>query len=270
LKKHLDSSHADLHLCQPDQHKSCGWCCGLYNVGDASREALVRKLRARTEKFSETERTVSAIQDFSDKITRAEKSQLLDATFYSCEFVGFLDDDEVQVGCMLHPLAGENKSIDWRGLSFHGTMACQGLFCRSYRELSPAEKGVVLGTIRDWYVYGLVISDADYAKSFFRLAEERLGRQLDLPRLLVPPASKLVHEFFHWKVDWPYRNHDSNPKPCGASSVSSAKQAIHGHKSPALMDLMFGCLDSKFRSRADHRCAEQKVDQLFSCLDKLV
>lgn len=266
----MDSSSADLHLCQPETQKSCGWCCGLYNVRDASKEALIPKLRARTEEFAKVERSVAAIQYFSEKITGEEQSQFLDEEFHSCEFVGFLDSDETRVGCMLHPLARGNKSIDYRGLSFHGAMACQGFFCRSYRELSGAEKRVILGTIRDWHLYGLVISDADYVKSFFSLTEERLGRQLDLPRLLVPPASELVHEFFYWKVDWPFRNHDSNPKPCSASIVSSAKQAIHSQRSPALMDLMFGCLGSKFKSRAEHRCAEQKVDQLFSCLDKLV
>lgn len=270
INRNVDSSKADVHLCQPDLQKSCGWCCGLYNVRDASKEALVRKLRARTEKFAATDRTVNGIKDFSDKTAAAEESQLLDATFYSCEFVGFLDSGETRVGCMLHPLAGGNKSIDFRGLSFHGSMACRGYFCRSYRELSPAEKGVVLGTIRDWYLYGLVISDADYAKSFFGLAEERLGRQLDLSRLLVPPASELVHDFFHWKVDWPYRNHNSKPKPCSVSTGSGAKQADNTQESPALMDVILGCLGSKFRSRAEHSRAQEKIHQLFSRLSKLL
>ncbi|MGD8255115.1 MAG: hypothetical protein PVJ11_06830 [Syntrophobacterales bacterium] len=213
---------------------------------------------------------MTAIQRFSESTKRKEQSRLLDPEFYSCEFVGFLDSGETRVGCMLHPLAHGNQSIDWRGLSFHGAMACQGFFCRSYRELSSAEKWVILGTIHDWYLYGLVISDADYARAFFRLVEERLGRQIDPAFLVAPPASRLVHEFFHWKIDWPYRDHDSNPVPCSSLPCSSADQAIDGQEFPAAIDMMFGCLGSRFRSRAEYRSAQQRVDQLFSRLNKLV
>jgi hypothetical protein len=34
--------------------------------------------------------------------------------------------------------------------------------------------------------------------------------------------------------------------------------------------VMFACLGSRFRSRAEHRSAQQRVDQLFSRLNKLV
>jgi hypothetical protein len=213
---------------------------------------------------------VTAIQQFSEKILKREQSKLLDPEFYSCEFVGFLDGGETRVGCMLHPLAQGNQSTDLRGLSFHGGMACQGFFCRSYRELSSAEKWIILETIHDWYLYGLVISDADYVKSFFRLTEKRLGRQIDPANLVTPPALQLVHEFFHWKIDWPYRNHDSNPIHCNSSPSSTVHKAFDGQESPAAIDMMFACLGSSFRSRAEHRRARQMVDQLFSRLNKLV
>jgi hypothetical protein len=266
----VEASPSDLHLCQPGSRKSCGWCCGLYNTHNANRNSLVRKLRTRTKEFARTDRNVTAIQQFSEKILKREQSKLLDPEFYSCEFVGFLDGGETRVGCMLHPLAQGNQSTDWRGLSFHGGMACQGFFCRSYRELSSAEKWIILETIHDWYLYGLVISDADYVKSFFRLTEKRLGRQIDPANLVTPPALQLVHEFFHWKIDWPYRNHDSNPIHCNSSPSSTVHKAFDGQESPAAIDMMFACLGSSFRSRAEHRRARQMVDQLFSRLNKLV
>jgi hypothetical protein len=34
--------------------------------------------------------------------------------------------------------------------------------------------------------------------------------------------------------------------------------------------MMFACLGSKFSSRAEHRSAQQRVDRLFSRLNKLV
>ena len=214
------------HLCQPDGRKSCAWCCGLYNVHHAGRDALIRKLWTRTAGFAATERTVAAIQHFSEKTKREEQAQYLDPDFYSCEFIGFLDDLETRVGCMLHPLARGNMGIDWRGLSFHGAMACKGFFCRSFRQLSSAESSVILGAIQDWYLYGLAISDASYAKSFFLLAAEKLGQVIDLAKLLAPPASELVHEFFHWKISWPYRNRNSitrgfnRPEPPAAGTLA--------------------------------------------------
>jgi len=270
LRNHVDASPSDLHLCQPESQKSCGWCCGLYNTHHASRNELVCKLRARTKEFATTNRNLAAIQRFSETTREKEKDRFFDPDFYACEFVGFLDSGETRVGCMLHPLAQGNQSIDWRGLSFHGAMACQGFFCRSYRELSRIEKWVILGTIHDWYLYGLIISDTDYARTFFQLVEERVGQSIDTVNLVAPPASRLVHEFFHWKIDWPYRNHDPNPIPCSSFPFSRADQANDGQESSATLDLMFACLDSKFRSRAERRSAEQRVDQLFSRLTKLI
>lgn len=270
FKKEFDASPSDFHLCQPESQKSCGWCCGLYNTQHADRNALVRKLRARTREFARTDRNITAIQRFSETTRENEKARFFDPDFYSCEFVGFLDSGETRVGCMLHPFAPGNQSIDWRGLSYHGAMACQGFFCRSYRELSGVEKQVILGTIHDWYLYGMVISDADYARAFFRLAEERLGRHIDPALLVAGPASRLVHAFFHWKIDWPYRNTNPNPVACSSAPSFGADQATAGQESPAAIDMMFACLGSRFRSRAEHRSAQQMVDQLFSRLNKLL
>jgi hypothetical protein len=246
----------------------------LYNVQDLSKDSLIRKLRARREKFANTERTVSAILHFSDLIIKDEQSQRPDPDFYSCEFVGFLDPAETQVGCMLHPLAQGNQSIDWRGLSFHGAMACQGFFCRSFRELSSEEKRVVLDTVHGWYLYGLVISDVDYAKSFFRMADENLGRRVALEKLRTPPASELVHDFLHWKIDWPFRKLGTSVTGAETSRVVGVKHDPGGEQplqeTLAPIDLFFKSLGSEFQSVAERRNAEQMVDQLFSLLGTML
>lgn len=264
----------DPHLCQPDEQKSCAWCCGLYNSHNVSRDALVRKLKARTEEFARTNRTVAAIHHFSEKTREKEQSQLLDPGFYSCEFVGFLEEEETRVGCMLHPLARGNQGIDYRGLSFHGAMACQGFFCRSYRELSTAEKKVILGTVNDWFLFGLVISDVDFSRSFFRLAEERLGRHIDPARLAVPPASKLVYEFFHWKIDWPYRSSGPELESVCTPGVLGAKRDFGGqepeHQALSPLDKILISLRSKFQSHSERMSAEEKIDHLFCLLSKVV
>jgi hypothetical protein len=177
---------------------------------------------------------VEAILYFSESNREKEKSQLLDPEFYSCEFVGFLNEAETRVGCMLHPLARGNGGTDWRGLSFHGAMACQGFFCRSYRELSPVQKKIILSTVNDWFLFGLVISDADLILSFFRLVEEN---SIDPATLLVAPASRLVHEFFH---------------------------------SLAPSDKIFMSPSCEFRSPPEPKSAEEKVKRFFSRLSKEV
>ena len=194
----------------------------------------MRKLRARTEEFTRTRRTAEAILYFSESNREKEKSQLLDPEFYSCEFVGFLNAEETLVGCMLHPLARGNGGTDWRGLSFHGAMACQGFFCRSYRELSPVQKEIILATVNDWFLFGLVISDADLIHSFFRLVEEN---SIDPATLLVAPASQLVHEFFH----------SLDP-----------------------LDKILISLSCKSRSPSERKSAAEKVNRFFSRLSKAV
>ena len=229
----MSTEYSGPHLCQPDKQKSCAWCCGLYNCYDRSKSELARKLRTRTEEFARTRRTVAGILSFSENIREKEKLKLVDPEFYSCEFVGFLNEEETLVGCMLHPLARGNGGTDWRGLSFHGTMACQGFYCRSYRELSPFQKQIILSTVDDWFLYGLLISDADFIHSFFRLVEEN---SLDPAALLTAPALKLLEEFFN-SLD-----------PLNQNFVSPS---------------------SKFLSLSEGKRAEEKLKLLFSRLRKV-
>jgi hypothetical protein len=267
----LTSQSVDLHLCQPDEQKSCAWCCGLYNTHVASRAGLARKLRARTDEFARTRRTLEGILNFSERIKEKEKSQLLDPEFYSCEFVGFLNEEETRVGCMLHPLAHGNGGKDWRGLSFHGAMACQGFFCRSYRELSTIQKEIVLSSVNDWFLFGLVISDADFIHGFFSLLAENL---IDTGTLLRPAPAKLVHEFFYWKIDWPYRNSGARPKSIASRASLGTREDIPGQEPEkqalAPVDQIFVSLSSKFSSPAERLRAEEKVNRLLDRLCKVV
>jgi hypothetical protein len=214
---------------------------------------------------------VEGVLYFSEKHREREKSHLLDPEFYACEFVGFLNEEETRVGCMLHPHARGNGGRDWRGLSFHGAMACQGFFCRSYRELNPVQKEIVLSTVNDWFLFGLVISDADFIHSFFRLVEEN---HIDPATLLTTPVSKLVHEFFHWKIDWPYRKRGSKPKTFASRTVLGTKKDIYRQEPEqqalAPLDQIFVSLSSTFTSPSERKSAAEKVNNLFTRLSKVV
>jgi hypothetical protein len=153
-------------------------------------------------------------------------------------------------------------------------MACKGFFCSAFRELSSGEKKVILGTVQDWYLYGLVISDVDFTKSFFRLAEERLGRRIDPARLLTPAASELLHDFFHWKIDWPFRQPGYNPICTKTSPMLGGKYDDGGgensQQSTTPIDRIFKSLGSEFRSAWERQRAKQMVEQLFSLLGRIV
>jgi hypothetical protein len=235
---------------------------------------LCRKLRRRTERFAGTERTVEAILAFAEKTTSEEHSHKIDPDFYSCEFIGFLDSEESRVGCMLHPLYPGNESVDWRGVSFHGTMACQGFFCRSNRELSDAEKRIILNTIQDWYLYGLVISDADYVKTFFSMLQVKLGRAVEPKRFLSSQATAVMHEFFQWKIGWPFKRPETQVRGsigCHTfleEQLPVQQESVKEPLSP--VELIFRSLHSEFRSHSERNRAGQMVDNLFSRLAKLV
>ncbi len=261
-------------LCQPDDKKSCAWCCGLYNVRDSNREALIHILRARTASFAETERSARAIQYFSERTKSVENVELVDPEFFFCEFLGFLDTSETRVGCMLHPQARGNGGLDWRGLSFYGSMACRGFFCRSHRELNRAEKRVLLEIIQDWYLYGLVVSDPDYTKSFFHLASQKLGNRFDMTRLLTPPASEVAYRFFSWKIDWPHKNKVSIPPGLSDSRLSAARHTDRkrnpAQQSLTAVDQIFNSLGTDFRTPRERRKAELEVERLLSRLQKVI
>lgn len=200
-----------LLLCQPDNRKGCAWCCGLYNVTVSGRGELVRRLRRRTERFSLVPRTGDGILRYGGETREEERLELVDPDFYSCEFVGFLNMDETRVGCLLNPRSPGNEGVDWRGLSFHGGAACSGFFCRASRELTGGERKIIIGTVDDWYLYGLLISDIDYIRRFFRLLEESFGRPLDPEWIHQPDARSVLLEFFRWKIE-PPRSLSSTPE----------------------------------------------------------
>lgn len=203
MEARIECGAGGLLLCQPDDRKGCAWCCGLYNVRESGRDALIRRLRRRTERFSLAPRTVDGILRYAEETKGEERLEFLDPDFYSCEFAGFLNREETRVGCLLNPLSPGNKGVDWRGLSFHGGSACSGFFCRAFRELTEGERKITLETVDDWYLYGSLISDIDYLKSIFRLAEEAVGRPLDPGWMLHPDARSVLLEFFRWRTDPP-------------------------------------------------------------------
>ncbi len=197
-----------IHLCQPDAGKSCGACCGLYNWADSSRESLVERLRGRTRRFLHAVRGTEDLPAFSERVRSAEDQAKRYEEIYCCEYLGFLDDEEKRVGCLLHPL--RNGGTDMRDVSFYGQELCAGHLCPSYHYISEAEKQALIYILDDWYLYGLCLTDIDLVKNYFRLISEGVHEMPPPSRFKGGILREIAHRFFSFKTSWPFRSDATN------------------------------------------------------------
>lgn len=196
-------------LCQPDDRKSCGACCGLYNYEDWQKFSLTARLRRRTEKLRSLGRLdPAALQEFSRWVRGTEPGGKLLETIYNCEYLGFLDPQGRRVGCLLHPSLHGGR--DLRGCSFYGADLCAGHFCLSYQKLTDAEKACVVLSLDDWHLYGLCVTDVDLVKAFFAHASALIGAEPRPAVLAHPEVRGRAADFFRLKVSWPFRSPDGS------------------------------------------------------------
>ena len=195
----------DIHLCQPDTSKSCAACCGIYNYVENTRAALSARFEYRTRLFLQVRKKEMSIETYRDVIRHREDSRRIYKTIYTCEFVGFLNEERTRVGCMLHPLS--NGGNDMRDISFYGRDICDGHFCPSYQKLTSSEATIVLMCLDDWYLYGSVITDIDYVKTFLAIAGNNLGEEIsaDVVEKNIR-LREILREYFSLKERWPFRD----------------------------------------------------------------
>lgn len=196
-----------VHLCQPGG-QSCGACCGIYNYADSTRESLVRRFRRRTALYRRLAGPDFDPAAFSHLVMEGEDPTKRYEVIYCCEFVGFLNDEETRVGCLLHPM--QNGGRDLRDASFYGRELCDGHFCPSYTYLAPAEQRALVDLLDDWYLYGLCVTDIDFAKEYFRLVSERVGRMPPPQAFREGPMRQAALAWFELKLTWPFRSPDVN------------------------------------------------------------
>jgi hypothetical protein len=252
------------HLCQPDSRKSCGACCGLYNYRGSSRSNLVQRLKGRTEAFHKIERyTPEALDAFSLWVRGTEPQAKLLETIYNCEFLGFLDSGFKRVGCLLHPCRHAGR--DLRICSFYGAELCDGHLCLSYQKLTREEKGCVILSLDDWYLYGICITDIDLCKSFFALAAQRLGGEPALSVLSRRSVRRAARDFFSLKVTWPYRTDDEGRFGKYCLAEDEYREARIPYEDigcgRSRYDTIFVSLASDFSSAQEIREAERVIDR---------
>jgi len=59
--------------------------------------------------------------------------------------------------------------------------------------------------VQDWYLFGLVITDIDLVKEFFRHVENALGESIKPARLSQPELRHILHDFFSLKEHWQFK-----------------------------------------------------------------
>jgi hypothetical protein len=249
------------HLCQPDEGKSCGACCGIYNYADSTRETLVARLGQRTERFHRDVRTEADLAAFSRAVGAAEDQGRRFEVIYCCEFAGFLDKDRKRVGCLLHP--AQNRGNDLRGISFYGRELCEGHLCPSYSFLGRTEKLALLRILDDWYLYGLCVTDIDQVKGYFGHLADLLGGT-PKPEVFGDEAVRAIaRRFFGFKCDWPFRSSESNR--FGRFYFDGSQHMIRPIDYEALdcgrspFDSLFLSLTSEFRDAGQLREAEAMI-----------
>ncbi len=195
-------------LCQPDAGKSCGACCGLYNYVDSSYSSLTLRLRQRTQRFRKMVRGKDDLKVYAAETLAAEDFRKRYEEIYCCEYLGFLDEEEKRVGCLLHPQ--QNSGLDLRDVSFYGQELCAGHLCPSHYFIPKSQAEILLKIIDDWYLYGLCITDIDMVKTYFRLLGDRIGEELKPNAFDTEKLKKVALRYFVWKIDWPFRSPETN------------------------------------------------------------
>jgi len=254
-----------VHLCQPDAAKSCAACCGIYNYAGNTRAALVRRFEYRSGLMALARRGELSLDDYRSAVRRREDGKRIYKTIYSCEFAGFVDDTRRRVGCMLHPMV--TGGDDLRDVSFYGREICEGHFCPSYQNLAMNEALCVIDVIDDWYLYGVVITDIDFVKTFFRLAQNSLGEEISLEAVKTSPVLRgVLRGYFSLKTAWPYR--DVSKPRFGKYYFAGEEYAVDridygklgADVSP--FDPVFLSLSSCFASKDELDRAEGTIDNL--------
>ncbi|MGC8658472.1 MAG: hypothetical protein ACP5U1_05300 [Desulfomonilaceae bacterium] len=211
-----------MNFCHPDSSKSCAACCGVYNVRDGRRKILNASIRERTRIFRTVTRDIDAIVNFSNHVGSAFDLASLDPEIHVCEYLGFVDLENLTIGCMLHPNAPGNNGIDLRGLCYYGSVACKTFYCPACTGLDFIKRELAQKLIQDWHLYGLVATDINYLSALIGLVELALGEQLDLEFALRDAPAAILGKMFDWKESWPYRGNSTIRRSCYYAKLAEA------------------------------------------------
>lgn len=200
---------------------------------------------------------------YSLKAKALEPERKLLDDIYNCEFLGFLDPGRKRVGCLLHPAVNDGR--DLRDLCFYGRELCSSHLCPSYSHLTEEEKLGVIEALDDWYAYGLVITDIDLVKEFFKHAENLLGEPVKARLLKHPGPKAAMRSFFELKVNWRFSSRESRLGKYYFSYAEYGIARIEYEKNwgiqPSRFDRILVSLASDFHNETELLEAEDLIER---------
>jgi hypothetical protein len=203
------------------------------------------------------------LKAFSQLITESEPQEKIYEVIYCCEYLGFLDDNEKKVGCLLHPI--QNGGEDLRDVSFYGKELCDGHFCPSYYYISRHEKLALLNIIDDWYLYGLCVTDIDLVKEYFRFISDGVGEMPSPDKFHNGQLKQIAHRFFSLKLSWLFRSPETNR--FGKYYFDGSQYMIHHIDYDSLgcersrFDKIFLSLTSQFTNQEELKQGEKIIQE---------
>ncbi len=187
---------------QGGKSASCAACCGMYNWRGFNRDMVRDILSRQTRLFHEWDGTERGIAEIKKELAHS-RPQALCGMIHNCEFIGFLDEKQTQVGCLAHP--SQNQGRNLREFSRHGRETCDEDICTAYHYLGHALARCVAAAVPDWYLYGLCITDIDLVKNFFAATSEHLHETVSPERVIASPVLlELFRDYLCLKGCWPF------------------------------------------------------------------
>jgi hypothetical protein len=261
----------DVYLCQVSENVSCAACCGLYNVKDPSLESISDMLSRRSMTFSSVQREMNAVLEFGRKETDL-LGDLPMPDFHHCPYIGFIGSDGKRAGCLLHPQGRGNNGVDFRGLSYYGSMTCQKYFCPTHRRLSAKFLKILCDHSDNWYQYGLVITECDFLEFSYKQIINRGGFSLIDSELVYKKGySQNWKKLLDLKISWPYRAPNRSVANYFFNDPLYQKPTVDYQKSgknSSRYNRLFQELHSVFHSERELTEAENYIDRLFDNLSE--
>lgn len=262
-----DDTH-NVYLCQVSETVSCGACCGLYNIPNLSQGKLEILLSKRTETFASVPRTEDGIYGFQRRNEGPHRRSRPFPDFHHCPFLGLIGGEKSRVGCLLHPAVPGNNGVDYQSLSWYGEQACRTYFCPTTRKLPTVYQSILIQTIDNWYVFGLIVTEHALVTSYFEEVESRLGRHITVDDYTQNfRAANAFREFAILKCKWPYHR-DNCHGPCNYFFENGLYPRLDVMRTTPDIRLspyekILRELDSGFSSAKELAAAEQLLDDLF-------
>jgi hypothetical protein len=188
------------------------------------------------------------------------------AEFHHCPYIGLIGTDHCRPGCLLHPMG--NSGVDFRGISDYGGFACRSYFCPTHESLSADMKILIRKAARDWYEYGLMITEWPLVRAVLDAAGIAALRRKEPQDADPGRCTDMIRELMDVKRCWPYR-----PDPAaglihyffndGLYSRAPVDYAAIGAE-PSLYDRIFRELGSGFASAKELHEAESIVAGLLN------